>query len=135
MRHDGESTAAERLGDFGGFAAALQLDGGRAARLEQPGGVAQGGISRRVGHVGQVGDDQRGRDGPGHGGGVMDDIVHAHGQFVLVPEHGAAHAVAHQQGVNASAFGQAGEGGVVGRDADEGVADALARTELWNRHG
>ena len=131
----GKPRVVRGLRHLGRVGAALQLDGGCSAPLQQTRGVPQRGVNRGIGHEGKIRDDQRGRYGARHGGGVVHDVADRTGSSLACPSTVRPTLSPTQQGVHAGAFGQLGKGRVVGRHAHQGVACALARAELGNGHG
>ena len=107
--HDGFHLRAE-------MAAAFQLHGLGPAFLHQASGIGAGLLRRQVvGHEGHVADQQGLGQAPGHGGAVMDHLVHGHAQGVGLPQHDHAQGIPHQHGIHMIVH-EPGDGGVIGRE-------------------
>ena len=97
MAHHRDAAFRELRGQLRHPAPALELDGVHP-RLEQVDSVGGGLLDRPlVGAERHVRDEQLVGRGPGHGAGVVKDLVHGDRQRRGVAEVVVAHAVAHQQ--------------------------------------
>ena len=124
--HDGDTGGDESLDDAGDAFAALQLDGGRAALLEETDGVAHRLVLvGLVGAEGHIGNDE-GALGAAHDGlGVMDDFVHGDGHGGVVAQDDHAQGIANEDAGNTGLIDETGAGVVVAGDHGETLAAIL----------
>ncbi len=83
-------------------------------------------VEREIGHVA---DDEGPPHGPGHGLGVVDHLVHGHGDRVLVPQDDHAQGVPDQDEVDPGLVQDRRRGEIVGRQADDLRAGGLPGPE------
>ncbi|CAB4951672.1 unannotated protein [freshwater metagenome] len=135
MTHDGDLGIDEGLDHRETLPAAFELDA-LGASADELGGIANRVLDRHViAEPRHVGDDQRGRLGAGHCGGVMRHIGHRDLQRVVVAEHDHGDGIANQNQVDTGSIGHPRTGCVVGRDHDQGNVAAADLATLNGRHG
>lgn len=134
VAHDGDAAVDELAHRLGAVPAALELDCVAAGLLDEAEGVAEGlvgaGLVAPKGHV--TDDEARRRTAP-HRLAVVYHVVHRHGLGRVVAQHHHAHAVAHQNNLDARALGVLGRGVVVGGQHGNALALALHVLQLQRR--
>lgn len=134
VAHDGDAGLHHGLDLGADLDAALELDGLATALLHEAAGVADGrGHVLLVGEEGHVADDEGVARRAGDAAGVMDHVVHGHGNGGVIAHHGHAEGVSDQDHVNPGLLDERGHGVVVG--GHHGDLAALVHLLLEGEHG
>jgi len=123
VRHDGDSRPGDPARHLGNLAAPLELDPLGPGFLHEAPGIAHGLLDRRlVGHERHVPDHHGALGRPGNGLGVVQHVLHRHGEGAVVAENDHAQRIPHEDDVDAGLVHGRRRGVVVGGQHGEALA-------------